>query len=455
MAKQTIGEFLSTLRKANGYTQQEVADRLGISNRTLSGWECNNVLPDILLLPALAEMYGVTVDEILAGERIEKNEVALTNKSERRILKSKIAKFSTQCWLLLGLIIIGVALVASCAVIDISILKSYDFLWWFALLVGIVLAAVCLSILLAFWKGAELFGEDTSDEYPSYCLILRKKLANCLYVIAAENAVATIVVAEVLIVRNQSHFFGVLACIAFGLVAVALFTTGWMLCKSALTNFGGEQGQNSIRRDRRHFWVIGFWGMFPLVLSVILAIVLGCVHIEDKRTIYQSSSVEEFVQHMETFGTVNKHLNLSELSKTAEQDEKYDLGDGYVAVYHYWSFTIVNEKVTILKLDDTGWNLVPYTIEAPRVFIVDEKQTFSFFNVRYRSYEESVSSGSQFGKHERFDYERVGDGYAYVHVITRDYSTIGYAVSFGVILTDVIVCAALCVARRNKFSVKM
>ena len=41
MAKQTIGEFLATLRKANGYTQQEIADRLGISNRTLSGWECD------------------------------------------------------------------------------------------------------------------------------------------------------------------------------------------------------------------------------------------------------------------------------------------------------------------------------------------------------------------------------------------------------------------------------
>ena len=97
MAKQTIGEFLATLRKANGYTQQEVADRLGISNRTLSGWECNNVLPDILLLPALSELYGVTVDEILAGERSERNEVELTAKSEKRILKSKIAKFSTQC----------------------------------------------------------------------------------------------------------------------------------------------------------------------------------------------------------------------------------------------------------------------------------------------------------------------------------------------------------------------
>ena len=65
----SIGEFLAALRKAHGYTQKEVAERLDVSNRTVSSWECNTALPDILLLPAIAELYGVTADEILAGER--------------------------------------------------------------------------------------------------------------------------------------------------------------------------------------------------------------------------------------------------------------------------------------------------------------------------------------------------------------------------------------------------
>lgn len=72
--KQPIGEFLATLRKANGYTQQYVADELGISNRTLSAWEQGRTYPDILSLPALAELYGVTCDEILAGERKQKDD---------------------------------------------------------------------------------------------------------------------------------------------------------------------------------------------------------------------------------------------------------------------------------------------------------------------------------------------------------------------------------------------
>ena len=463
MAKQSIGEFLSTLRKANGYTQQEVADRLGISNRTLSGWECNNVLPDILLLPALAEMYGVTVDEILAGERIEKNEVALTNKSEKRILKNKLAKFSTQCSLLLGLIIIGIALSATCTVVDMMVTSMYDFLWWFSLLIGSVLATVSFAILLAFWKGAELFGEDTSDEYSSYCLILRKKIANCLYVIAAESAVATIVIAEVLIACNQFNDGGILACIAFGLVAVALFTTGWLLYKNAIMKWGGDQGRSSIRKGRRHFWAIGFWGTFPLVLSVILAIVLGCVQFGNKTTIYENSSVDEFVQHMETLEAFDNeyHFPLSDLAFGAKNNEKFDLGDGFVAVHNWiWgpSFTITNENIKIIQFVENGAVKLTYSLEAPGIFLIDENGVFLVYNLRYHYLTSNTTSNNapdRYVEHDNYIVERVGDGMAFVHDISYDYSAIGYAVSSAVIVADLIVCAALCVARRNKFSVKL
>ena len=65
----SIGEFLFILRKSKGMTQQEVADRLGVSNKTVSSWETGASCPDISLLPAIAELYGVTCDELLRGER--------------------------------------------------------------------------------------------------------------------------------------------------------------------------------------------------------------------------------------------------------------------------------------------------------------------------------------------------------------------------------------------------
>ena len=69
MEKQTIGQFMSALRRSNGYTQQEVAEKLGVSNKTVSCWERDAYLPDISTIPAIAELYGVTCDEILRAKR--------------------------------------------------------------------------------------------------------------------------------------------------------------------------------------------------------------------------------------------------------------------------------------------------------------------------------------------------------------------------------------------------
>ena len=65
---QTIGEFLANLRKSKGLTQEDVAKQLHISNKTLSSWEKGRTTPDICALPALAEIYGVTIDEIVRGQ---------------------------------------------------------------------------------------------------------------------------------------------------------------------------------------------------------------------------------------------------------------------------------------------------------------------------------------------------------------------------------------------------
>ncbi len=69
MEKQTIGQFLSALRRSNGYTQQDVAEKLGVSNKTVSCWERDSYSPDISLIPAIAELYDVTCDEILRAKR--------------------------------------------------------------------------------------------------------------------------------------------------------------------------------------------------------------------------------------------------------------------------------------------------------------------------------------------------------------------------------------------------
>lgn len=63
------GAFLAALRKAKGMTQAQVAEALCVSNKTVSKWESGGGLPDVTVLPDLAEFYGVTVDDLLSGGR--------------------------------------------------------------------------------------------------------------------------------------------------------------------------------------------------------------------------------------------------------------------------------------------------------------------------------------------------------------------------------------------------
>ena len=60
MEKKTIGGFIAALRKANGMTQKDLADRLNVSDKTISRWERDDGDPDLAAIPVMAEIFGVT-----------------------------------------------------------------------------------------------------------------------------------------------------------------------------------------------------------------------------------------------------------------------------------------------------------------------------------------------------------------------------------------------------------
>ncbi len=65
---QHFTENLRRLRTEKGYTQEQLAAQLGVSAQSVSRWECGNTMPDVMLLPKIARIYGVTVDDLYREE---------------------------------------------------------------------------------------------------------------------------------------------------------------------------------------------------------------------------------------------------------------------------------------------------------------------------------------------------------------------------------------------------
>jgi len=70
MNQEKIGKFIATLRKKRKLTQREVSEQLGISEKTVSKWECGNGLPEVVYMEPLCNILGITVNELLAGEHL-------------------------------------------------------------------------------------------------------------------------------------------------------------------------------------------------------------------------------------------------------------------------------------------------------------------------------------------------------------------------------------------------
>jgi len=70
MDQQKTGKFIAELRKQRGMNQEQLGERLGVTNKTVSRWETGKYMPDIDKLQELSAVLGISINELLAGGRI-------------------------------------------------------------------------------------------------------------------------------------------------------------------------------------------------------------------------------------------------------------------------------------------------------------------------------------------------------------------------------------------------
>jgi len=111
MDQQKIGKFISENRKIKKLTQAELAEKLGVTDKTISKWENGKNMPDLSLFKPLCDILGITINELMSGEKIpnkeyneklEENFINTIDYIDKKNIKTNDNK--SIFWLIIGII---------------------------------------------------------------------------------------------------------------------------------------------------------------------------------------------------------------------------------------------------------------------------------------------------------------------------------------------------------------
>lgn len=169
MEKKTIGSFIAALRRANGMTQKELAEKLYVSDKTVSRWECDESTPELSLIPVIADIFGITSDELLRGERKSSlfNESTpetapperkeKSEKSFKILLRKRLDSFKMLSWISVGLTFLGLLVAMVC---NFGFLRAtVGFCIGSCFIVAAVICQICFINMRYFRNDDEMFCE--------------------------------------------------------------------------------------------------------------------------------------------------------------------------------------------------------------------------------------------------------------------------------------------------------
>ena len=186
----SIGLFIAALRKANGLTQKQLAEKLNVSDKAVSRWERDECAPDLSLIPVIAEIFGITSDELLRGQRAAPN-TQPTPQSEEKA-KKRLEYLLTQLktrYKIQSILSIGIALVGLIAA---TILNAFNRAQA-GFLVGCVFflaAAICQTIFLILSR-SQLCSEEFETDAVAACRSRLIKGAEWVFTVIAVLLAAT------------------------------------------------------------------------------------------------------------------------------------------------------------------------------------------------------------------------------------------------------------------------
>lgn len=406
MEKKTMGSFIAILRKAKGMTQKELAELLNVSDKAVSRWERDESAPDITLIPVLADIFEVTCDDLLRGEKVGKE--AFEETTEKRTHRMKILlKKSRSRFQAFSMISIGVALFGFL----IAVVANFTFhkatIGFYCVLCGILAAGISQTAFYLYFKGEVDTEEIDSPELLAYKKYVRDHTMHIGYLL-----VILLCICLPLLLFGQISYADYIAAMSeamapagfeyeasssaeavfpMGKIAIGLLLNTWLIyggicglvaafCCFIVDNLvkysdGKKKRFGMTEEDlERSKKAMIRTVKYLLVLAVILGITAGVAKVfKQKAPTYfvtgtTFETFEEFKEYMEKV-PAGMGWGVEDLRRRMDHYQRYVYGDNGELLCEY---TILNDEVIDIKYGQD--NMLPITTYTEADYQIAEQK---------------------------------------------------------------------------------
>lgn len=285
MEKKTIGKFISALRRAKGLTQRELGDMLYVSDKTISRWENDECTPDLNLIPAIADIFGVTCDELLRGEKTftaqsgaeqPAGDTATSVRGKKQleaILRRKYSLFRNLSFIPFGLALLGLVVAIICAFAG-----ADDEITWLGFVLAAFLTAVGIICEVCFALNGAMRAEDDWTVYTDEIAAHNAKLMRLAMAAIYANLFIFGLSFPLAVYDNFSAGMFILPGFGLGCVLVLAAYGIYFKCirtkmiNAGMLNFTGEHNKFIDRNNRRLLSISLVFGIIYILLIILLIV---------------------------------------------------------------------------------------------------------------------------------------------------------------------------------------
>lgn len=370
MEKKTIGGFIAALRKANGMTQKDLADKLNVSDKAVSRWERDECAPDLSLIPVIADIFGVTADELLRGERKPAADTAAptdgqgdfsakSRKQIKHLLNQSLMQYKIQS--IIAVVIAVVGLIIAAIINGFNYAQAGLGVGCIIYITAAVVLIICTLLALSRTNPEEFEAGDTND-YKKSIAYTAWTAASVIFIIF--NITMPLIMAEVYLGLQLAAWFGM------GLVAAGVGLIIILIARFILTNALAKRGiiklSEKVQHNRR--LTLKMSAICAAVLAVTFAGQLIFIDIAYSELIFVEGKTfdnyDDFKEYMETpiqdnydYYTVNINVDSVSGSDYGYNEEILTDSNGK----ELCRYTQRNENVSQINYSDTD-DYLPITV---------------------------------------------------------------------------------------------